>query len=150
MIIALLCCISFCLTTMWIIHDFICICIYMYMCIYIYIYIYIYISLHRLPSAFFSPFLWLHLAPCGSLVPRPGIEPGPLVVKGPSPNHWTAREFPSPPHFKHYKSEDRPRQQHSLITVQSTTHGRCPHSSAPQGFPRAQSRASITIQEADP
>ena len=29
------------------------------------------------------------------LVPRPGIEPGPLAVRAQCPNHWTAREFPS-------------------------------------------------------
>ena len=29
----------------------------------------------------------------GFLVPRPGIEPGPLAVRVQSPNHWTAREF---------------------------------------------------------
>ena len=29
------------------------------------------------------------------LVPWPGIEPGPSAVKAPSPNHWTAREFPN-------------------------------------------------------
>ena len=32
---------------------------------------------------------------CGTLVPRPGIEPAPLAVKAWSPNHWTAREFTS-------------------------------------------------------
>ena len=31
----------------------------------------------------------------GILVPRPGIDPGPLAVRARSPNHWTAREFPS-------------------------------------------------------
>ena len=31
---------------------------------------------------------------CGILVPWPGIEPGAPAVKVPSPNHWTAREFP--------------------------------------------------------
>ena len=31
---------------------------------------------------------------CGILVPQPGTEPGALAVKAPSPNHWTAREFP--------------------------------------------------------
>ena len=31
---------------------------------------------------------------CGILVPQPGIEPGPSAVKAPSPNHWSAREFP--------------------------------------------------------
>ena len=30
---------------------------------------------------------------CGILVPRPGIEPGPMAVKALSPNHWTVREF---------------------------------------------------------
>ena len=29
----------------------------------------------------------------GILVPWSGIEPGPLAVRGPSRNHWTAREF---------------------------------------------------------
>ena len=29
------------------------------------------------------------------LVPGPGIEPAPSAVKAQSPNHWTAREFPS-------------------------------------------------------
>ena len=28
------------------------------------------------------------------LVSSPGIEPGATAVKAPSPNHWTAREFP--------------------------------------------------------
>ena len=32
---------------------------------------------------------------CGILVPRPGIEPRPLAVKAPSPNHQTAREYPT-------------------------------------------------------
>ena len=31
---------------------------------------------------------------CGILVPRPGIEPGPLAVAARSLNHWTDREFP--------------------------------------------------------
>ena len=30
----------------------------------------------------------------GSLVPRPGIAPGPSAVKAWSPDYWTAREFP--------------------------------------------------------
>ena len=30
---------------------------------------------------------------CGTLVPWLGIEPLPLAVDVPSPNHWTAREF---------------------------------------------------------
>ena len=30
----------------------------------------------------------------GILVPRPGLEPTPSAVKLPTPNHWTAREFP--------------------------------------------------------
>ena len=40
------------------------------------------------------PFFWLCYVTCGILVPPPGIEPGPSVVKAQSPNHWTAREFP--------------------------------------------------------
>ena len=41
---------------------------------------------------FFS--FWPRSEACGILVPRPGIEPGPIALKAPSPNHWTAREFP--------------------------------------------------------
>ena len=37
---------------------------------------------------------WLRRAACGTLVPWPGVEPGPMAVKAPSPNHWTTREFP--------------------------------------------------------
>ena len=36
----------------------------------------------------------LHHATWRILVPRLGIEPGAMVVKGLSLNHWTAREFP--------------------------------------------------------
>jgi len=32
-----------------------------------------------------------HHAVCGILVPWPGIEPVPILVKAWSPNHWTAR-----------------------------------------------------------
>ena len=31
-------------------------------------------------------FFWLHRAPCGILVPQPGIEPGAPAMRGPSPN----------------------------------------------------------------
>ena len=31
---------------------------------------------------------------CGILVPWPGIEPRPMAVKAPSPNHWSTRGFP--------------------------------------------------------
>ena len=31
---------------------------------------------------------------CVVLVPQPGIEPQPLMVKVRSPNNWTTREFP--------------------------------------------------------
>ena len=34
------------------------------------------------------------------LVPPPGIEPGPSVVKVWSPNHWITREFPEAVFFK--------------------------------------------------
>jgi len=36
----------------------------------------------------------LHCATCGVLVPQPGIEHQPSVVKVKSPKHWTTREFP--------------------------------------------------------
>ena len=38
-------------------------------------------------------FFWSHVA-CRILVPRPGIEPRPLVLETWSPNHWTTREVP--------------------------------------------------------
>ena len=44
--------------------------------------------------SFFFSFFWPSRVACGILVPRLGIEPGPSVVKAPSLNHWTAREFP--------------------------------------------------------
>lgn len=34
---------------------------------------------------------------CRILVPRPGSEPEPTVVKALNPNHWTAEEFPKHP-----------------------------------------------------
>ena len=37
---------------------------------------------------------WLPHTACGISVPRPGTEPGAMVVKALSPYHWTAREFP--------------------------------------------------------
>ena len=40
-------------------------------------------------------FFWLCHMACGILVPRPGIKPMPPAVEAWSPNHWTAREFPS-------------------------------------------------------
>ena len=40
---------------------------------------------------FFGCAMWL----VGILVPRPRIEPGPPAVEAPSPNYWTAREFPA-------------------------------------------------------
>ena len=36
-------------------------------------------------------FVWPYHTACGILVPWPGIEPGPMAVKVPSPNHWPAR-----------------------------------------------------------
>ena len=43
-------------------------------------------------KAFFSG---LHCMACGISVPQPENEPGPNIVKVPSLNHWSAREFPS-------------------------------------------------------
>ena len=37
---------------------------------------------------------------CKILVPQPGIEHGPLVVKAWNPSHWTTREFPGELLFK--------------------------------------------------
>ena len=37
---------------------------------------------------------WSHRAAWGILVPWPGTEPVAKAVEVPSPNHWTAREFP--------------------------------------------------------
>ena len=54
------------------------------MCIYIRISIYVSIYM-----------FWPCRIACGILVPQPGIEPGAPAVRAPSPNHWTAREFPS-------------------------------------------------------
>ena len=44
--------------------------------------------------ASFSLFFWPYHVAGGILVPKPGIEPGPTIVKMQNPNHWTAREFP--------------------------------------------------------
>ena len=41
----------------------------------------------------------------GFLVPKPKIEPRPLAVKAPSPNHWTTREFPLKCIFEKYMSD---------------------------------------------
>ena len=45
--------------------------------------------------AAFSLFFWPYHVAGGILVPKPGVEPGPMTVKMQNPNHWTAREFPS-------------------------------------------------------
>ena len=44
-------------------------------------------------------YFWLRCVACGILVPQPGMEPGPPAVEARSPNHWTAREFPSTVYF---------------------------------------------------
>ena len=44
---------------------------------------------------YFLIYFWLRHTACRILVPRPGIEPVPSAVKALSPNHWTAREFPT-------------------------------------------------------
>ena len=61
-------------------------------------------------------FFWLPCKACGILVPRPGIEPGPSAVKAPSPNHWTAREFPI---FLIFKDPSEKRVQPFLPNVSS-------------------------------
>ena len=52
---------------------------------------------------FSSLFFFFFFAPCGILIPRPGIEPVPPSVDACSPNHWTTREFPSK-HFLFFSS----------------------------------------------
>ena len=49
---------------------------------------------HLIPSKLLCCF-WLRHRACGILAPQPGIEPRPSAVKVWSPNHWTARKFPS-------------------------------------------------------
>ena len=49
----------------------------------------------RFSLFFFFFSFWLCLVACGILVPQPGIKSRVLAVKEWSPNHWTAREFPS-------------------------------------------------------
>ena len=44
--------------------------------------------------SFTSFFFLLHRTACGTLVPRPGIEPIPSAVEAQSLNYWTAREAP--------------------------------------------------------
>ena len=53
--------------------------------------------LHNFHFSFFLFFFLPCRTSCRILVPQPGIEPRPSAVKAwsPSPNHWTAREFPS-------------------------------------------------------
>ena len=36
---------------------------------------------------------WLHHEACGTLVPRPGMEPQTPAAEAQSPNHWTTEEF---------------------------------------------------------
>ena len=50
-------------------------------------------------------FFWPCHTACRILLFGPGIEPGSLSVKGPSPNHRTPREFPGP-HFTEPSSVD--------------------------------------------
>ena len=48
---------------------------------------------------------WPRHAACGTLVPRPGIEPRPKAVKAPSPNHWAAREVSPRIHYFYNKEK---------------------------------------------
>ena len=49
---------------------------------------------HLTPSKLLG-FFGLHHRACGILIPQPGIKPMPSTGKVQSPNHWTARKFPS-------------------------------------------------------
>ena len=51
-------------------------------------------SILLLPSIKFFSF-WQHCLACKILIPKPRIEPVSLAVKARSPNHSTAREFPT-------------------------------------------------------
>ena len=70
---------------------------------------------------FFFFFFWPRHVACGTLVPWPGIEPGPLAVKVQSPDHWTTREVPYKPLLTHSIS-------HSIFSIHCTNlflHFRC-------------------------
>ena len=67
-------------------------------------------------------FFWLCPAACDILVPRPGIKPGPLAVRAPSPNHWPAREVPERPLFKYNPSTSS-----VGLTLQAAVHLPCSH-----------------------
>ena len=79
----------FCMILSFYNHIYVCVCV----CVCVYIYT------HTHTHIFFFSFRSHHEV-CRILVPRPGIEPWPLAVKAPSPNHWTAREFPIIKYFK--------------------------------------------------
>ena len=50
----------------------------MYICLYVYVIF----------------FFWLCRTACGTLLPRPGIEPRAPAGEVQSPNHWATRELP--------------------------------------------------------
>ena len=39
-------------------------------------------------------FFWLYYTVCRILVPDQRLNIGPSLIRAPSPNHWTTREFP--------------------------------------------------------
>ena len=51
-------------------------------------------------------FFKLHSLACEILGPQTGIEPGPWAVRARSPNHWTAREFPTHSYSLPYALKD--------------------------------------------
>ena len=58
---------------------------------------------HNLNISIYIFFFWPCHRGCRILVPQPGIEPGPLAVRAPSPNYWTAREFPVSVYYRKLK-----------------------------------------------
>ena len=52
------------------------------------------VQVHTQPVLFF--FFLPHREACGFLLPCPGIKPMSPAVEAWSPNHWTAREVPTP------------------------------------------------------
>ena len=61
---------------------------------------------------------WLCRVAYEILVPRPGIEPRSQQLRAWSPNHWTAREFPTQPIFEPVSNLLRIMSPSKIITLQ--------------------------------
>lgn len=60
----------------------------------------------------FAFVFWSCHVACGILVTCPGLEIGPSPTKAPSPNHWSAREFPSQFYLWWWKTRNNQFQEH--------------------------------------